>query len=122
MDINDLMKLVNAGFTKDEILSMSGATVTPTSETMTAGVVETTEPPQVVENKVEVKTEEAIPTSVEPTPQTTTNVNFAPMMSDAQVEKLAQLLNRGQATIDLPQQKNIEDILGEHYKELFTAK
>lgn len=113
MDINDLMKLVNAGFTKKEIMALNG-NVTETEPKPTEDInAQQTETP--VENKA---------TAEETKPQTPpqTNVNFAPMMTDAQIEKLAQMLNRGSASIDVPPQKNAEDILGEHYKDLFNGK
>lgn len=117
MTVNEVMKLVDAGFTKEEILAMTG-NPTPT-EQVTQKAVEEDVAPGIVENKAEeVKKTEETPKS---TPQTT-NVNFAPMMTDAQVEKLAQMLNRGTATIDVPTPRDTDKLLGEHFTNLMNGK
>lgn len=120
MNINDLMELVKAGFTKEEILALSGATSSPVGESKE---VTATEPDvATVDDKAEV-TQPEVTENATATPQPQqTNVNFAPMMTDAQVEKLAQMLNRGTATIDLPQPRNTDDILGEHFANVMLGK
>lgn len=115
--MDELMKLVNAGFTKEEILTITG-NPTPT-EQVTEVAVEDNVEPNIVENKVEeIKETKETPKS---TPQTT-NVNFAPMMTDAQIEKLAQMLNRGNASIDMPTPRDTDKILGEHFSNLMNGK
>lgn len=117
MTIDELMKLVNAGFTKEEILTITG-TPTPTEE-VTQTTVEEDVAPSIVENKAEeIKKTEVTP---KPTPQTT-NVNFAPMMTDAQIEKLAQMLNRGNASIDMPTPRDTDKVLSEHFSNLMNGK
>lgn len=118
MSMDELMKLVNAGFTKTEILAITGNTPTETATEST-----------VIEEKAveEVKEDEPVIDDIkseEPKESTplATNVNFAPMMTDAQIEKLAQMLNRGTATIDLPQPRNIDESLSEHFKNLMLGK
>lgn len=114
MSIEELMKLVNAGFTKEEIMALTGNVNTPKEVNNEQSVNDTP-----VENKAEVI--EETKTTTESTPQTT-NVNFVPMMTDSQVEKLAQMLNRGTATIDVPAQRDTNKILGEHFSNLMNGK
>lgn len=120
MDINELMKLVNAGFTKAEILAITGNGLPTDTQSEPTEVTEITDTVNTPVSNTERTTEVRSDVS-QSTPQTT-NVNFAPMMSDAQIEKLAQMLNRGSASIDLPQQKNVSEVLGEHFVDLMNGK
>lgn len=118
MTMNELMKLVDAGFTKSEIMAITGNGVQSDTDSVTEPTdvshpTETT-PAPVVNSEV-----------VESTPQpnpTTTNVNFAPLMTDSQIEKLAQLINRGNASIDMPTQKPVSEVLGEHFADIMNGK
>lgn len=122
MTLLELQELVHAGFTKEEILTLTGINTTP-APTPTEGVtkVEAVETEAVKEEpkSENIKAEE---NKVDAPPQQNTNVNFAPMMTDVQIEKLAQMLNRGTATIDLPQPRNIEETLSDHFKNLMLGK
>lgn len=120
MNINDVMSLVKAGFTKEEILTLSGATPSPVGKSSEVKAIEPEVKP--VEDIAEVKKEEVPePATVTPQPQPA-NVNFAPMMTDAQIEKLAQMLNRGSASIDMPQPRQTEEILSEHFANIMLGK
>lgn len=95
MDIKDLLTLANAGFTKDDIASL----LEPKEQKVTEPTVETKE---VTQQKTE-------------TPKETTSTS---LLTDEQFDKLAQLINKGNASIDLPQKKSTEDTLSEHFKNL----
>lgn len=123
MTLQELQELVRAGFTKAEIMALNGQTslvedkpVTET-ESIEKSTVEVEKVPD--DDKAEV-TEEKEDKVV--SPQTTTNVNFAPMMTDAQVEKLAHILNLGNATIDVPNKPNIDESLADHFKALMLGE
>lgn len=141
MTLNEVMTLVNAGFSKAEIMAMSGevqelkqsneALNTDSSEPteaipITEGDITGVDSAEVIDaNSVSSGTEEAKArevvkeTIVEKLP---TNVNFAPLMTDAQVEMLAQKLNLGSATIDLPQTAmDYEQKLSNHFESILKG-
>lgn len=118
MTMDELMKLVNAGFTKSEIMAITGNGV----QNVTDSVAEPTEVPHPTETPPEpVINSEVVESVPQPNP-TTTNVNFAPLMTDRQIEKLAQLINRGNASIDMPTQKPVSEVLGEHFADIMNGK
>lgn len=117
MTIDELMKLVNAGFTKAEIMALGGniEEAPKGNESNPTGLPRKPSSPDLIRD---FKEEES---PKEEEPPKATNVNFAPMMTDAQIEKLAQMLNRGNASIDLPKQKSANEILSEHFISLMNG-
>lgn len=96
MDANDVLKLVNAGFTKDEIMALS----TPKTEP------EATPEPEV--NVVETK---------EPEVKKNSDSSSVDALIDkvADLEKLIQQQNRQQVVIETPKQVDSNDI----FKQVF---
>lgn len=100
MDANDVLKLVNAGFTKDEIMALSA----PKQET-TAADPEPAPAPEV--NVVETKESEVKKNS-------DSSVDaLIDKVSD--LEKLIQAQNRQAVVIDTPKQNGADDI----FKQVF---
>lgn len=119
MDLTTLTKLIDAGFTKDDILNLTSNE--PKTEVKTE-TNETTKPqPMVIGEltRVENKNEEV---KTEPKTEVQTIVNQVPVMSDAQVEKLAQMLNMGNATIDVPKMRDSDEALKEHFSALIKGE
>ena len=101
MDANDVLKLVNAGFTKDEIMALSAPKTETTPEPEATpepevNVVETTEP--------EVKKNSDSSSSVD-----------ALIDKVADLEKLIQAQNRQNAVFETPKQEETSDI----FKQVF---
>lgn len=106
-----LMRLLDAGFDKSEIMSLAGLPASTQTEQTQAVVpvvptVPTPEPKQ-VENDA----------AVIPEAQTTNTVT----MSDAQFTQLMQQLNNNNASIDVPPKHDIKNVLGEHFKDLMIG-
>ena len=105
MTANEVLKLIDAGFTKEDILRLDAdvkvvPTETPAAETESEKVAKP------VENS-EVKTE--------PTASGVT-------LSDDQFTKLLQQLNVGGASLDVPPETDIKGKLAEHFKEVTIGK
>lgn len=99
----DILKLIDAGFTKDEIFSLEVSMPDRAgSETAIPEKVPTPEPVQ------EPKTE----------PQPSAGVT----LSDDQFTKLLQQLNRNGASLDVPPEADMSTKLGEHFKDLMIGK
>lgn len=100
MDANDVLKLVNAGFTKDEIMALSApkTEVTPDPEPAPAQEV------KVVETK-------------EPEVKKNSDSSSVDALIDkvADLEKLIQAQNRQQVVFDTPKQEQTDDI----FKQVF---
>lgn len=107
MTTNEIFKLIDAGFTKEDIMKLdTGAEVVPT-ETSKAPI-ETPAAP--IETKVEpqVKPEPAQPSGV--------------TLSDDQFKTLLQQLNVKGASLDVPPEADIKTKLAEHFKEVTIGK
>lgn len=105
MTANDILKLIDAGYTKEEIAALD----TP------AAVVPT-----------ETPTPEATP---EPMPEPAPIVNPAQptapsgvTLSNDQFKTLLQQLNVSGASIDVPPEVDLKDKLAEHFKEVTIGK
>lgn len=104
MTANDVLKLIDAGFTKEDILKLDAdVKVVPT---------ETSAP--------EIKAE---------TPGTVPEVGTEPVaqpsgvtLSDDQFTKLLQQLNVKGASLDVPPETDIKTKLAEHFKEVTIGK
>lgn len=104
MDAKQILKLVDAGFTKAEIFELAGIQAPdhvpdPKPET----------PPAPKEKLEDPKPE---------TPPTPAGVT----MSDDQFNTLLQQLNVGSASIDIPPEQDMSQKLGEHFKDLMIGK
>lgn len=100
MDANDVLKLVNAGFTKDEIMALSAPKTEATPEPVA------TPEPEV--NVVETK---------EPEVKKNSDSSSVDALIDkvADLEKLIQQQNRQQVVIETPKQVDSNDI----FKQVF---
>lgn len=100
MTTTDILKLIDAGFTRDEILGLeTGAEVVPT------------ETPQ-------EKTESPSQPVADPEPATPSGVT----LSDDQFKTLLQQLNVKGASLDVPPESDIKSKLAEHFKEVTIGK
>lgn len=111
MDINDILELTRAGFSKDEIMAMASAS---------KPVEKPTEQPTKQPAEPVAKTPEAQPendTSKGKEPEQTQSVT----MSNEQFTQLLQKLNLQGASIDVPEKKSPESILGDHFRGLFGS-
>lgn len=108
MTVNDLLALTKAGFTKEEIYALtSGANEPKTNE----------------QTKPEQKQTEVAQTQPESKPEAQPEAKQAtPALTDAQVKQLAQMLNVGQASIDVPPNVSLDDKMSEHFKNLILGK
>lgn len=103
MIAKDILKLIDAGFTKDEIFSLE--VIVPDR----AGSETTTPEP------------EAKPEPV-PEPKTEPQQSAGVTLSDEQFTKLLQQLNRNGASLDVPPDADISTKLGDHFKDLLIGK
>lgn len=113
MEAKDILVLVNAGFTKSEILGLAGQTA-PTIQKAAADVHV---PDQ---TQAEANNTTAVPVP-EPQPEAkaqSTNVT----LSDNQFSQLMQKLNLSNASIDVPEDVDISKKLGDHFSELLIGK
>lgn len=101
MKVNEILSLLDAGFTKEEIMSLT------TSE-HTEPTPQPTEPVQPEEPKPE-------PVAPRPVEQVAA---AAPVITDEQITKLAQLINVDKASIDIPPKVSLADQLAANYIEL----
>ena len=104
MTTNDILKLIDAGFTKEDILKLDADVKVVPTET-SAPEMEAEQPPTVPE----VKTEPV----VQPSGVT---------LSDDQFTKLLQQLNVKGASLDVPPETDIKTKLAEHFKEVTIGK
>lgn len=109
MDVNTVLKLVEAGFSKEEILSLSSPSATPVSP------AETPAAPEAV--KVEKKEEgPEVPAAVPPAAADPVDKAL-----DAKLESIEKLFNKlvlmaGMPAIDNVQPKGIDDIVDSFFK------
>lgn len=103
MDAKQILKLVDAGFTKAEIMEIMGVKV----------------PDKVPDPKPEQPKPESVPEEVKPeTPPAPVGVT----MSDEQFKTLLQQLNVQGASLDVPPEVDMSEKLGEHFKDLMIGK
>lgn len=111
-----LMRLLDAGFEKSEIMQLAGVNTTPVSQTVQtegAQIVPDPEPTNETTNINNVVTQPELQT---PTPKQSTVT-----MSDAQFTQLMQSINQTGASIDVPPKYDIKNVLGEHFKDLMIG-
>lgn len=105
MTANEILKLIDAGFTKEDILKLDAdVKVVPT---------ETPAP----ENPAEAKPAETPEVKIEPVAQ-----QSGVTLSDDQFTKLLQQLNVKGASLDVPPETDIKTKLAEHFKEVTIGK
>lgn len=106
MTANEILKLIDAGFTKEDILKLDAdVKVVPTE----------TPAPEIGE--VEVKIAETPEVKTEPVAQPS-----GVTLSDDQFTKLLQQLNVNGASLDVPPESDIKTKLAEHFKEVTIGK
>ena len=105
MTANEILKLIDAGFTKEDILKLDAdVKVVPT---------ETPAP----ETPAEVKPAETPEVEPEPVSQPS-----GVTLSDDQFTRLLQQLNVKGASLDVPPESDIKTKLAEHFKEVTIGK
>lgn len=109
MTATEILKLIDAGFTRDDILKLdTGAPIVPGQQ-----------PP---EPKQEEPKGDPKPT---PEPKTDPDPQPAPVgvtLSDDQFKKLLQQLNVQGASLDVPPDQDMGSKLAEHFKEITIGK
>lgn len=113
MDLNNVIALCNAGFSKEEILALTSA----------PGETPKAEPK---EEKVTIPTETTkeevlpipVPSTKEAQPASDKNVT----LSNDQFTQLIQSLNQSGASVDVPPKYDINQTLAEHYKSLMNGQ
>lgn len=106
MTAKDILKLIDAGFTKEDILKLDAdVTVVPDGSKAESKKITPEDPKP-----------EAVKT--DPEPQTPTGVT----LSDAQFTKLLQQLNVQGASLDVPPEADLKNTLGEHFTDLLVGK
>lgn len=104
MTANEILKLIDAGFTKEDILKLDADVKVVPTETL-APEIEADKPVTVPEVKTEPV---AQPSGV--------------TLSDDQFTKLLQQLNVKGASLDVPPETDITTKLAEHFKEVTIGK
>lgn len=104
MDAKTILKLVDAGFTKADILELSGAKA----------------PDHVPDPQPETPKPETQP-APDPKPETQPQLQGV-TMSDDQFRTLLQQLNVQGASMDVPPEVDLSAKLGEHFKDLMIGK
>ena len=110
MTTNDILKLIDAGFTKSEIAKLDPS-------------LQFVPEPQNEQEKLDPKTEPKKPKQEpdqDPDPKQPTSSNV--VLSDDQFTKLLQQLNVQGASLDVPPEQDMAAKLGEHFKELVVGK
>ena len=109
MTATEILKLIDAGFTKDDILKLdAGASIVPDQQ-------------QPQTKKDEPKGDP----KPDPEPKTDPDPQPAPVgvtLSDDQFKKLMQQLNVQGASLDVPPDQDMGSKLAEHFKELTIGK
>lgn len=107
MTVTDILKLIDAGFTKDDILKLDADV-------------------RVVPDQGEAPKQEASQEDPKPTPATVQpEQQQAPagvILSDDQFTKLMQRLNVQGASLDVPPESDLSTKLGDHFKDLMIGK
>jgi hypothetical protein len=101
MTTTEVLKLIDAGFTKDDILKLDADVEVVPDQNPAAG--ETAPAPE-----KNPEPEKAAPAGV--------------TLSDDQFTKLLQQLNVQGASLDVPPEADISKKLGDHFKDLLTGK
>lgn len=125
MNLNDILTLVKAGYSRNEIEQMDGATVsdaTPPQQPVANPVpaTEPTEPPAQVVEPAPVAVPEPTPTPA-PAEPTMAEImqSIAKLTSAVQANAIAQSVIPGGVT---PQQQTAEDMLAEIIRPTFKAR
>lgn len=118
MYLSDIITLSNAGFTKDEIMSLVNAQEAPS-----LNLIQTEEPSaQKVEATVPSLSSEPIKMQTVPEVKPSAEVAATSSITDEQIKKLAQLINVNNAQIDVPPTRTVDDILSERFTSLMVGE
>lgn len=105
MDAKQILKLVDAGFTKAEIFDLTGSK----------------KPDHVPDPKPESRESKPAEDPKPAEPKTETPAPSGVTLSDDQFKTLLQQLNVQGASLDVPPEVDISEKLGEHFKELMIG-
>lgn len=118
MYLSDIITLSNAGFTKDEIMSLVNAQEAPS-----LNLIQTEEPSaQKVEATVPSLSSEPIKMQTVSEVKPSAEVAATSSITDEQIKKLAQLINVNNAQIDVPPTRTVDDILSERFTSLMVGE
>lgn len=113
MNVETIVTLLNAGYTKDEISKMENSRPETASEQ------------KATEQKASTpETSEQTSKAAEQTTGTTSKMEETTkslVMTPEDLEKLAQMIRAGSAEIDLPAKVSIDEKLGEHLKDILLG-
>lgn len=104
MNTNDILKLIDAGFTKEDILNLDADVKVVPTETPADPI------------------EETAPTISEPVKPAEPVQPSGVTLSDDQFKTLLQQLNVKGASLDVPPESDIKSKLAEHFKEITIGK
>ena len=107
MTATEVLKLIDAGFTRDDILKLDAD----------VKIVPDQKPS---ETEQEPKQTDPKPADPKPEPQPVTPSGVT--LSDDQFKKLLQQLNVQGASLDVPPEQDMGAKLGEHFKDLIVGK
>lgn len=110
MTTNDILKLIDAGFTKAEIAILDPTLQFVPEQQPEQGKQEPKKDPE--------KPKQEPAPAPDPVQPTSSNV----VLSDDQFTKLLQQLNVQGASLDVPPEQDIAAKLGEHFKDLIVGK
>lgn len=116
MTTQEIFKLVDAGFTKDDIMVLAGSAAQTVQEK--AQATESTQSVPIVSTNA---VEQNNATAAQSVPEKQTPAQNTVTMSDAQFNQLMQKLNTDNASIDIPPKYDIKNVLGEHFKDLMIG-
>ena len=107
MTAKEILKLIDAGFTKQDIMTLEGSKIVPD--------------PKPEEKKApEVKPEPE--TKPEPEEPKALAAPVGVTLSDDQFTKLLQQLNVSGASLDVPPESDMATKLGDHFKDILIGK
>lgn len=117
MTANEVLKLIDAGFTKEEILKLDVKGV-PTETSATGTQVEA-KSAETSATGTQAEAKSAATSEVKKEPATQTS---GVTLSDDQFTKLLQQLNVKGASLDVPPETDFKSKLAEHFKEVTIGK
>lgn len=107
MTTTEVLKLIDAGFTRDEILGLESS----------AAAVPATAPEEIVKEVID-----NAPAAPSLAPDQKPNTPSGVTLSDDQFKTLLQQLNVKGASLDVPPESDIKTKLAEHFKEITIGK
>lgn len=103
MNVETIVTLLNAGYTKDEISKMGNSR------------------PETASEQKATEQKASTPETSEQTSKAAEQTTKSLVMTPEDLEKLAQMIRAGSAEIDLPAKVSIDEKLGEHLKDILLG-